>query len=130
MTVSGNTQSTRCTQSVCAAGPFAAFSEDGAATLSWTFSYASTKDQRPSNATYKVAYASGSSCDHREWIVRNCFIIMGAAHAGDHQRANTSPGSRSLLTVPVRGQVGCCTLQLCNSTVEVELRGQVPSLGQ
>ena len=37
--------------------------KDGAATLSWTFSYASTKDQRPSKATYKVAYASGSSCD-------------------------------------------------------------------
>ena len=30
----------------------------------------------------------------------------------------------------VRGQVGCCTLQLGNSTVEVEPRGQVPSLGQ
>ena len=37
--------------------------KDGAATLSWTFSYASTKDQRPSKATYKVAYAAGSACD-------------------------------------------------------------------
>ena len=46
--------------------------KDSDATLEWTFTYSSSKDQRPSKATYKAAYASGGCDDASKTFENPC----------------------------------------------------------
>ena len=46
--------------------------KDSDATLEWTFTYSSSKDQRPSKATYKAAYESGGCDDASKTFENPC----------------------------------------------------------